>query len=62
MVKRALDIGTGVGKYEAAAAFYLHSLKIREKILGWEGPLLLKTRQVYAAMLQKMEKETAYIL
>jgi hypothetical protein len=43
------------GKYEEAASLYRHSLQIREKVLGWESPMLLKTRQTYTAMLQRME-------
>lgn len=43
------------GKYEEAASLYMHSLKIRKKVLGWESPLLPKTRQIYTTMIQRME-------
>jgi tetratricopeptide (TPR) repeat protein/transcriptional regulator with XRE-family HTH domain len=42
-------------KYEVAAPLYRHALEIREKVLGWESPTLLKTRQIYTAILQSME-------
>jgi tetratricopeptide (TPR) repeat protein/transcriptional regulator with XRE-family HTH domain len=44
-------------KYEEAVPFYVRTLAIREKILRWESPSLLKTRQVYAALLQKMGQQ-----
>lgn len=43
-------------RYGAYKSSYIHSLKIREKVLGWESPTLLKTRQIYSAMLQSMDE------
>lgn len=41
-------------RYEEAAPFYVQALAIRENILGWESPSILRTRQIYAALLQIM--------
>ena len=41
-------------RYEEAVPFYVRTLAIREKILRWESPSLLKTRQAYGALLQRM--------
>lgn len=44
-------------KYEEAMPLYRRVLAIREKILRWESPSLLKTRQAYAVLIQKMGQQ-----
>jgi hypothetical protein len=44
-------------RYEEAVLLYVQARAIREKILGWESPSLLKARQAYVAMLQIMGRD-----
>lgn len=45
-------------RYEQAAPLYRQALTIREKILRWESPSILTTRQIYLAMLQEIKRAT----